>query len=226
MQHVQLVIIIGILGTLRAAPIGPVTTATTATTSRTDSGTDSGASPNANANSTPLPGSFMNVCKNDEWSYLCDSSSWAGISASTNGGRALQDLAYDRAMNAHRTKSKCDTSDEPCQSALEKLEAFRLESPETGPGGALPNTHEKAGALHPGNIMFMKVTEGSENCGVKDVDALYLGAYVKLESKLPNQVDEMSLIKFVAATEANGCDGAASEREFLYGTHVCVRMPW
>lgn len=72
---------------------------------------------------------MSDVCKDDEWSYLCNTDAWAGAADAVTGGLELQKAALRRAL-AHQAKNtQCAASDTFCKDVKEILDAGLLNIP-------------------------------------------------------------------------------------------------
>ena len=69
------------------------------------------------------------VCKDDEWSYLCNTDAWAGAADAVIGGEALQTAALRRALAATTGGTACAATDAACLATKAIVDAKLLNIP-------------------------------------------------------------------------------------------------
>jgi hypothetical protein len=69
------------------------------------------------------------VCKDDEWSYLCNTDAWAGAADAVTGGQEMQTAALRRALDHTITHTACAAGDTSCQSTKDIVDAQLLNIP-------------------------------------------------------------------------------------------------
>jgi hypothetical protein len=89
------------------------------------------------------------VCKNDEWSYLCNKDAWAGAADAVTGGIELQTAALRRALDHTIKHTDCDPGDTVCESAKDIVDAQLLDIPKVINSDRLAQVHSGAGLIHP-----------------------------------------------------------------------------
>jgi hypothetical protein len=69
------------------------------------------------------------VCKDDEWSYLCNTDAWAGAADAVTGGQELATAALRRALDHTIKHTACAAGDTTCASTKAIVDAQLLDIP-------------------------------------------------------------------------------------------------
>jgi hypothetical protein len=138
------------------------------------------------------------VCKDDEWSYLCNTDAWAGAADAVSGGEELQTAALRRALTATTGGAACAATDAACLATKDIVDAKLLNIPKVVNSDRLAQVNKDAGLIHPG--AYDMVLTGTP---------LYSGSTLTVtmtDGDGDQYVDSISLVKLVDASIKNGCD--------------------
>lgn len=139
------------------------------------------------------------VCKDDEWSYLCNTDAWAGAADAVSGGEELQTAALRRALAATTGGAPCVATDAACIATKAIVDAKLLNIPKVVNSDVLAQVNKDAGLIHPAAHNFVLSAK---------TPAVYTGSTLTVTAvgPAPTYVDTLSLVKIVDASVKNGCD--------------------
>ena len=104
------------------------------------------------------------VCKSDEWGYLCNKDAWTGAADAVVGGKELQVAGLRRAMDHIAAGTSCGATDTECIAAKAIVDANTLQIPNVIDSKQLKQVSDASGVLHPaaGGMYWRtaSVTEG------------------------------------------------------------------
>jgi len=151
------------------------------------------------------------VCKDDEWSYLCNKDAWAGAADAVTGGKELQTAALRRALDHTIAHTACAVGDKTCAEAKDIVDAQLLAIPKVINSNRLAQVHDDAGIIHPASATMSWSAAAQVTAQTRHTTALYSGATLKIDPVINHAqgseyIDGESLIKWVDAAKKNGCD--------------------
>jgi hypothetical protein len=167
------------------------------------------------------------VCKDDEWGYLCNKDAWAGAADAVTGGQELQTAALRRALDKTIAHAECDATDAACIQTKMIVDAQLLDIPKVINSNRLAQVNDAAGLVHPAAGTLSWSTDGKKTTTqLRHHKALYTGETITFDSvngddKGSDFVDDKTLTKWVDADLKNGCDDSDGAAKNLAGSkHV------
>ena len=83
------------------------------------------------------------VCKSDEWSYLCNKGAWAGAADAVTGGQELQTAALRRALDHTIKHTSYAANDPACFRMKAIVDAQLLDIPKVIDSGCFGHVHTR-----------------------------------------------------------------------------------